>query len=159
MKKLNRRMVIMGVLFVCILALSGCSAVFTGTVTGRLLEKGTTDGINDKVEVYIFLSESEYNAAKEALEASSDADLSVSSLQVYTAALATSPASAAGTFTCKVYWETLFPTFGKTADRRLCYVLYVGETLENGWADSRYNPRMITSGSTLSLPADEAVRN
>ncbi len=106
------------------LTLAGCSAVFTSTITGRVVEDkvGETDPIGvDDVAVYAFLNESQRNTAVSDFK--SNKALPNTSGSVYYAKTSTTNGEA-GHYTISITWETTSSTFGKTADRRPVYLAY-----------------------------------
>lgn len=106
------------------LTMAGCSAVFTSTITGRVVEDkaGETDPVGvDDVAVYAFLNESQRNTAVSDFK--TNGTLPNTSGSVYYAKTSTTNGEA-GHYTISITWETTSSTFGKTADRRPVYLAY-----------------------------------
>lgn len=107
-----------------VLMLAGCSAVFTSTITGQVVEDkaGELDpvGVND-VEVYAFLNESQRKAALD--DYKNHQTLPKMNDAVYYAKTSTQNGEA-GYYTISITWETASSAFGKTADRRPVYLAF-----------------------------------
>lgn len=122
-KKMKRLMI--GLVSVsAALALAGCSAVFTSTITGQVVEKkdGVSDPVGiDDVAVYAFLSESERATAISAYEA--DGTLPKTSGRIFHDVTETVNTEA-GHYTISIIWESTSALFGKTADRIPIYLAF-----------------------------------
>jgi len=115
---------IISIVLIAGLILSGCSAVFTASVTGRLVDTDEYEddagdpGINE-AEVYLYTSEGNRDADREAWAEESEP------ARYFMKSVTGSSGGEAGYYTFNgLIWSEMFPGYGKTGDRKEIYFLF-----------------------------------
>jgi hypothetical protein len=103
------------------LALSGCSSVFTGTVSGTVYDAASY-GEDDpetlgNIEVYLYQEEEDRDADFDVLTGAAEGE---EPTRYYD----TTASGGDGTFTLNFVWNTLFPDYGDTGDREEVYLMF-----------------------------------
>ena len=123
------RFVVLCLAALAALALTGCSSVFTGTISGTVYD-AESYGEDDpetlgNIEVYLYQEEADRDGDYDVLTGAAEGD---EPTRFYD----TTASAGDGTFTLNFVWNTLFPDYGDTGDREEVYLIFYDPSGEYG---------------------------